>query len=257
MPEILLVNPRRRKRSKRARKARRRGRSAAQRAATARLLAFNKSRRSGSAPSKRRRRRGSKARRHNRSQSTGVVIMSKRRRSRRRGSRARRRNPLNIQRTISGAKPILQRAFVGALGAVAVNTAMSRLFPMVLPANLQALFMTGRARYLTQGVAALALGMVAQKAGVKAATAVQMAEGSLTVTLTDAIRDFAMQAGVPLGGVGYYLPGRRAMAAPPAGGNPARLNGMSAYVTGPGASQSVVPLRRNFGGVGFGPGRTF
>ena len=250
MQEILLVNPRRRRKGAKRRK----GRSAAQRAATARMLAANRNKRA-SAPKRRRRRSSSKRRRSR--QSTGVVIMSKRRsrRTRRSRSRGRRSNPISLNRTISSAKPILARAFVGALGAIAVNTAMSRLFPMVLPANLQALFMTGRVRYLTQGVAALALGMVAQKVGVKAATAVQMAEGSLTVTLADAIRDVAMQAGVPLGGMGYYLPGRRASAVPGANAGPARLNGMAQYVTGPGASQSVVPLRRNFGAVGFGPGR--
>lgn len=260
MQEILLVNPRRRrKKGARSRRKGRRARSAAQRAATARLLAFNRSRRAGSAPKRRRRRRGSSARRRARRQSTGVsIIMKRSRRSRRRGSRARRRNPISIRATVGSAKPILQRAFVGALGAVAVNTAMSRLFPMILPANLQAMFMTGRVRYLTQGAAALALGMVAQRLGLRAATATQMAEGSLTVTLTDAIRDVAMQAGVPLGGIGYYLPGRRANAVPGSASNPARLNGMAAYVTGPGAPNSVIPMRRNgVGGLGFGPGRTF
>lgn len=193
------------------------------------------------------------------------------RRRRRKGSRAvsrrRRRNPssrgggkLSFQRALRSPMNFLKPALIGAVGAVAVNTAMSRLVPLMLPASMQAQFMTGRMRYLTQGIAAIGLGIVAQKVGVRAAMAEKMAEGSLTVTLTDAIRDFALQAGIPLGGMGYYLPGRNAgRAYPSASGNPGQLmNGMRSYITGPGsASGSVVPLRRTMSAVGFGPGRTF
>lgn len=271
MQEILLVNPRRRRRKKGSRAAskrtRRSGRSAAQRAATRKLLAFNRARRKGSAAPKRRR-----ARRKSAKRSTSVINftgakMSRRRR--RKGSRAvsrrRRKNPssgggrLSFRRAIGNPMNFLKPALIGAIGAVAVNTAMSRLVPMLMPVSMQATFMTGRIRYLTQGVAAIGLGIVAQRVGVRAAMAEKMAEGSLTVTLTDAIRDLALQAGIPLGGMGYYLPGRNAgRAVPSASGNPGlQLGRISQYVSGPGSGGNVTPMRRQMAGLSFGPGRTF
>lgn len=189
------------------------------------------------------------------------------RRRRRRGarSRARRRNPISTRRlslrsAISRPASFLKPALTGAVGAIAVNTVMARLLPMLLPAQLQATFMTGRVRYLTQGIAAIAVGVAAQKLGVSGRVAEKMAEGSLTVTLTDAIRDLSSQFGMPLGGMGYYLPGINVnRAVPSASGNPAVLNGlrgrMGAYVTGPGSFPGNVTPMRRMAGLGFGPGR--
>jgi len=255
MPELLLVNPRRRSRKKAAKRGKKRTRSAAQKAATARMLAANRAKRGGS---KKRRARRAKS-----STVTGVAIMRKTRRVRRgRKSAARRRNPINLGAMTRKPLAMLTPALIGAVGAVGVNTFMSRVVPRILPANMQATFMTGRVRYVTQALAAVALGMAAQKVGVKAATAAKMAEGSLTVTLADAIRDFAGQAGIQLGGMGYYLPGRRASppysgaSAAPQVGRASAMNGMGLYVSGPGAGSNVTPMKRR-SGMGFGVGRTF
>jgi hypothetical protein len=221
MEELLLVNPRRR----RAR-GKRKGRSAAQRAATRKMLAANRSRRSRrSAPS---------------------MLANPRRRRRRASARRYRRNPaaLSLGRfgTIGTQAPmrIIQNAAIGAVGAIALNAVLSRLpLPMML--------MTGRTRYLTQGVAALGLGMLAANFKIVGAPiAAQAAEGALTVTLADAIKDFAAAAGFPLAGMGYYLPGVGVRAAPNAGASPAMH--MGKYVSGPG-SGNVSPIRRTMGAM--------
>jgi len=163
--------------------------------------------------------------------------------ARRRGRGAARR--LSFQRVLSSPLATLRPAFVGAIGATLVNTVLARI-------PLPALLMTGRTRYLTQGAAAIALGALAQNLRVVGAgTAAKMAEGALTVTLHQAIQDFAAQAGVNLGGIGYYLPGHSAGAAVPGSpGNAARMaGGMGLYVSGPG-SGSVIPMRRtNMGNI--------
>jgi len=220
MEELLIVNPRRR----RARAKRRSGkrRSAAQRAATRKMLAANRARRGG-----------------------GVTLLNPRRR-RRASARRYRRNPaaLSLGRfgTIGTQQPmrIVQNAAIGAVGAVALNAVLSRLpLPMAL--------MTGRTRYLTQGVFALGLGMLAANFKlVGGPIAAQAAEGALTVTLADAIKDFAAVAGFPLAGMGYYLPGVGVQAAPNRGASPAMH--MGKYVSGPG-SGNVTPLRRTMGAM--------
>jgi len=247
MQELLLVNPRKRRKGAKRR-------SAAQRAATKRMLAANRSRRANPAPKRRKRRAAAKA---------STVARVTRRTTRRAARRTTRRSTAGgISFTAVARKPlaVLQPALIGAIGAVGVNTFMSRVVPRILPANMQAQFMTGRARYLTQGLAAIGLAMIAQKVGVKAAMAGKMAEGSLTVTMADAIRDVAGQAGIQLGGMGYYLPGRRASppsrgaASAPQVGNVSAMNGMGLYVTGPGSNVRQMPARA---GMGFGTGRTF
>lgn len=231
MSEILLVNPRRRKSRK--------TRSAAQKRATAKMLAANRARRGGS---KRRRKNPAPL----------SAVMHNPRRKRRASSR--RRNPISLRRMVSGGASLapmklISSALVGAAGATAVNTIMARL---PIPVTL----MTGRTRYLTQGAAAILLGIVANKVKiVGSGTAAKMAEGSLTVTLHDAIKDVAAGFGMNLGGMGYYLPGRGVQAVPSASGNPAPRLGE--YMTGPGSPASVVamPRRAGMAGAGFGFGR--
>jgi hypothetical protein len=135
---------------------------------------------------------------------------------------------------------IIQNAAIGAIGAVALNAVLSRLpLPMML--------MTGRTRYLTQGAVAIGLGMLAANFKlVGAPIAAQAAEGALTVTLADAIKDFAAAAGFPLAGMGYYLPGVGVRAAPSPGARPGVQ--MGKYVSGPG-SGSVTPIRRTMGAM--------
>lgn len=224
METIALINPSRRRRGGR------KHRSAAQRRATRRMLAANRARRGGS---RRRRRHASRA--------VGAAVLTNPRRRRSR-SRRMRRNPISLNVRGIAAKPMqfLAPALTGAVGAIVVNTTLSKLAGAgVIPLTL----MTGRVRYLTQAGAAIALGMVAQKFGVKSAMARQAAEGALTVTLVDAIKDFAGSAGVTLGGgMGYYLPARQMT---PQG---RQLQGIGKYVSGPGAP--VVPFRRTLSGAG-------
>lgn len=243
MEELLIVNPSGRKRRKRGKKSsRRKGRrrSAAQRAATRKMLAAN-------------RRKGRKS---------GVIHMAKRR-SRRKGRkgrrRGRRRNPVGMYLRnprlrlgrVGGrdVMPMVQNAFTGALGAVAMTSVLSRL-------PLPAMLMTGKVRYITQGAVAIGLGMLAQMVGLKGALAAKAAEGALTVTLNDMVKEVAMDAGINLGGLGYYLPGVGVRAVPSASGRPSpQLGRLGRYVSGPGsgvpssAPGSVVPIRRGFGNV--------
>ena len=168
---------------------------------------------------------------------------SRRRRSRRSGSSVGR---YSINSALRSPISTLKPALVGAAGAIAVNTIMGRLVPMIPGA---ATLLGGRMRYVTQIGAALALAAVASKLRfIGSATAAKMAEGALTVTMVDVLRDAGSQVGVNLGGMGYYLPGygvTGAVAPVPSGSaRPARMAGMGKYLTGPGAG-SVVPFRRS------------
>ena len=183
------------------------------------------------------------------------------RRSRRKGRKGRRgrrrnpigmylRNPSRLRVTTRDVMPLVKNAFTGALGAVAMTSVLSRL---PLPATL----MTGKVRYITQGAVAIGLGMVAQMAGLKSALAVKAAEGALTVTLNDMVKEVAMDAGINLGGLGYYLPGVGVRAVPSASGRPSpQLGRLGRYVSGPGSGVpssmpgSVVPIRRGMSGFG-------
>lgn len=228
MEELLLVNPRRRRKS-------RKGASPAQKRARAAFAAMARARRKN--PSRRRKHR---ARRR-----SSPVFANPRVSRRHRRRSARRSNPIrlgSLRSSVTKPMAILTPALVGALGATAVNTALSKL---PLPASLN----TGRVRYLTQGAAAIILGMIAQKVGMKAALAAKMAEGSLTVTLHSAIQELGAQFGVNLGGMGYYLPGRAAVAPAPGAAPAPQLGGVGKYVSGPG---SVTPIARGMGRIARG-----
>lgn len=228
MQELLIVNPsrrpsKRRKSTKAASPAQKRARAAF--AAMARGRANN--------PRKR------KSAKRRSKPSTALTIMSnprKRRSVAKRTHSRRRRNPINLGTSQKKIMGILTPALIGALGATAVNTILARL-------PIPAIAMTGKARYLTQAAAAIGLSMIASKMGVKGTTASQLAEGSLTVTLHQAITDIATSAGMNLSGMGYYLPGvgvRGAIPSRAANSAPMALNGMRAYVTGPGSPRAMV-----------------
>lgn len=214
MEELLIVNPRRRRRSRKARARSGKRRSAAQRAATRRMIAANRARRGGS-----------------------ISFAANPRRRR----RSYRRNPAALLGNfgkINSQQPmrIIQNAAIGAVGAIVLNTVLSRL-------PLPAMLVTGRTRYLTQGITALGLGMLAARFKlVGGQMAAQAAEGALTVTIADAIKDFAATAGFPLAGLGYYLPGIGVQSAVPARGASPAMH-MGKYISGPG-SGNVTPLRR-------------
>lgn len=200
MNEILLINPAKRgAKRKKVNLSTRKGnavmaktrRTAAQRAATARMIAANKARRKGAT---------GKAR------TTHVMVANP-------APRRRRRSPVkahtSIKRTrrykrnpISGnsIKGMLEMGLKGALGATAVNTIHNYLAPY-LPASVQG----GNMGYIVRGALAVALGSFGGKL-MSRPLAQQMAMGSLTVTLHDAIRDNfgAIVPGVTLG---YTSPG--------------------------------------------------
>lgn len=217
MSSLMLVNPR----------SRRKGRSAAQKAATRKLVALNKSRRhkprtahkartvvvhAAANPLPKRRRRH--AMRH--------VAHAVKRHTRRR------RNPIG-----GGIMSLLMPAVVGTAGAVVVKAAVGYL---PLPATMK----TGNAATLTKAALAILLGTFgARFIGPKAR---QMAEGSLTVTATEAITSLLASKGVQLGEVSdeslisYYAPGTT-FNVPAIASGMGEYQGMNEYQSGVGEYQ--------------------
>lgn len=190
MEQLLLVNPRKRRGKKR--------RTAAQRAATARMLAANRAR------------KGRKSYRRN-----PAPALSSNPRRRRRSPvsmkhimRRRRRNPIGA---MGGVANLLMTAAKGAVGATAVDLAVKYV---PIPDAWKA----GRMGYVVKGAAALALGTFGRR--FFGSMAKDMAVGSLTVTLHTLVKDMAAGAGFPLAGMGYTGPGyvvNQPMALPRAG----------------------------------------
>ncbi len=174
MEQLMLINPRKR------RGGTRKHRTAAQRAATKRLVASNRARRrtktrsvatyaSNPAPARRRRRHSiAKIMRH------------------------RRKNPAGRS---SGVINMAMGSFVGATGALVVGT-VSNYLP--LPASMQTPYM----KAAVNGVLAIALGTFGGK--LLGRRAAQMAEGALTVTLHDVMKT-ALAGIIPMN-LGYYSP---------------------------------------------------
>jgi len=171
----------------------RKRRSAAQKAATRRLVAANRSRRK---PARRKNPiKGSTPRR------TAMT------RPARTSSRApvrvtrRRRNPI---RSSGKVMDLVRQAGIAASGALALDIAYGYL---PIPAELSA----GGLKHLVKGAGAIVMGMVAKKV-VSAQTANNMTIGALTVILHDAMRS-AVSSVAPsiqmdgMQGLGYYSPG--------------------------------------------------
>lgn len=266
---LLLVNPTPRKaqskgRGKTTPKAAKRTkpmkarRSAAQKAATRKLIAFNRrrkrpaakrkapARRRGSISSRstapRRRRTRSRVRRN---PATNATQRSTYARTAQMNPRRRRiqRNPARklTMRTITN--DLLMPAAVGAVGAIA-NDALFTYLP--LPVQLKT---PGIARYATKGVSAVLMTWAASFV-VKQRTALQMGVGALTTLTAEIARNFmirnvpalapaAMEGlGMYTSNMGYYNP------APPAGGG-----AMGVYVPGPGGRQLPSLASRETPGV--------
>lgn len=121
---------------------------------------------------------------------------------RRRISR-RRRNPLPKMGNI--VHSLIQPSAIGAIGALILDIAWAKL---PIPANLK----TGPAQYVAKGAAAVAIGLLAEKATSKG-NAHTLALGAMTITLHDALRAVVKQAMPSLalseyvGGLGYYNAG--------------------------------------------------
>lgn len=175
MEQLMLINPRKRRGPRKAR-------TAAQKAATRRMVAANRARRS---PAKRR------------SVTTYAANPAPARRRARRSSvarimRHRRRNPAG---RAGGVVNMAMGSFVGATGALLVGT-VGNYIP--LPAAMQ----TPNMKAVVNATLAIALGTFGGK--VLGRRAVQMAEGALTVTLHDVLKN-ALSGIIPMN-LGYYSP---------------------------------------------------
>lgn len=170
MPDLLLVNPRKRTRTKS-----RKRRSAAQKAATAKMLAANRRRRRGPARASKRRR------------STALAAVPRRARrlgARRRATTRRRyaRNP--IGGSLKGIGAQFMDAGIMAGGAFGLDVLTGFVMPYI-PAGSPLRTFPGK--QAMKGVAAIALGMVAGMV-VKGSTAKLIATGGLVSELVDAMR---------------------------------------------------------------------
>lgn len=176
MSQLLLIHPNPKKRRGKKR------RSAAQRAATARMLAANP------------RSSGSGRKRKYRRSAVGRVRRSVRRYSRRAGRSLR-------SFSVSGVVPMVKNAGMGAAGALGVDIAYgaaSRFLPAAVLSPIGADGKMNYAYYAAKGAAAVALGVLAGKV-ISPTAAHKMAEGSLTVTLYDAVKSMIPAGSVPMG----------------------------------------------------------
>lgn len=170
---LMLINPRKRRTS-------RKPRSAAQKAATRRMIAARGGRASNPAPRRSKRRRNP----------IGLARVSRPTRHVRR-----RRNPLSMGGGAGNIGGMVVAGLKGAVGSVAVNAVAS-----FLPATLT----TGKVLYVTRTALALLLGTVGKKVAGQHARA--MAEGALAVNFADMINSFATGLGVNAAGTSM-LPG--------------------------------------------------
>lgn len=221
MAKMLLINPMlppsKRGRAKPAKKRginpmAKRKRTAAQRAATRRLVAANKARRTTvgktrKAPS--RKRRANPLRAAGRASYGGRAMAVTRRR----------RNPVNSRVRVMDQ---VKQAAIAASGAIALDMAWSYL---PVPASLN----VGGVKHIAKGAGAILLGMLAGKI-VSKRTADNMTLGALTVILHSAARDMITSAmpTIQMDGLGYYSAGQV-------------VNGMGEYVT-PGMIASPVNM---------------
>lgn len=199
--EMLLINPTKRKARKMARKTR----TAAQRRATAKLVALNRARRRAKNPAPRRRTRAKSGG----SKSITIRQSNPVRRIRRR------RNPTN---PVGGAMGLINSALLGTAGATLVNVTTNFL---PLPPMLS----TGYAKYLTRGALAIVMGLFGRR--LMGRNALKMAEGALTVALTDAVQ--LAGAGMKMN-LGYYAPAEQYVTPAPMLSAP----GMGEYMSGMG-----------------------
>lgn len=256
---LLLVNPTapraqsRRRTSSNAKRTKPMARTAAQRAATKKLIAFNRRRR---APAKKRRRAPASRRRA--APASRRRAAPRRRRARSYARKRVRRNPATatgqrrtyqrtaqmnprrrrrIRRNPTGrltmrsiTNDLIMPAVTGAVGAIA-NDALFTYLP--LPAQMRA---PGFVRYLSKGASAIALTFLASFV-VQKRTAMQLGVGALTCLTAEIARTMLQQAvpalaPVAMEGMGLYTMGYYNPALPAGGGIPA--NNMALYTTGNG-----------------------
>ncbi len=204
MHELLVVNPLKRRRARKSNP--RRGRSAAQRAATARMLAANRR----NNPVKRHRRRARRA--ANPVTVSRVRRYARRHLSRRRSNpishRRRRRNPIGLgMLRMSGVVGMVKSAAIGGAGALGMDFLWSKITGY-LPTSLQsdagkAVDINDALKIFATVIAGRALSRPTKGLSMK------MAEGSLTVQMFTLISNLAtMYAPSLVNGVGYANPAR-------------------------------------------------
>lgn len=187
MPQLLLINPRARNMAKKAR-------TAAQKRATARMIAANRARRGGGA-----RRANPIAKRRARSGATSPVAVYSRKL--RRSASRRRRNPISLRSLTGGAggsyMAMFKDAAIGGAGAVAFDLLHGQVAGF-LPASLRRTPGTVGVGDAVKAVLTAFIGQLASKPtrGLSA----KMARGSLTVQARDLIATM-VPATMPLG---YY-----------------------------------------------------
>lgn len=171
MAQLLLLNPRRRRKARKSATRRR-----ARRHAPKVKMQVRRGRRAATAT---------------------IRVMANPRRRRRHAAlrayrRRYRRNP-SLRSAFGGVGKTLMSAAQGAVGAIAVDAIMGQVGPR-LPVALQ----TPNTYPLVKAGVALGLGMLGARVRGMGALAARMAEGSLTVTLHSVIRNY-MPAGLTLG----------------------------------------------------------
>jgi len=202
MPQVWLVNPI----EKGVRTMAKKQRSAAQRAATARLIAWNRAHRKGATKHKRQSARpaahggrapsvtiiraGNPA--HHKGKALGAPKSGKRRH----------KNPmLGLGSMKAFTRETLMPSLIGGAGALGLDVVLGVL---PLPDNFKA----GPLRPVTRLGGAIALGLAASMV-LKRQTAHQMLAGAITVTLYDTMKSYLSQlAGGKIPGLGVYeIPG--------------------------------------------------
>lgn len=219
-------------------------RTAAQRRATAKMIAANRARRRlGAAPRKRRRLRRnpiSKAAAYRAVPSIAKAnpIRRRRRRTAVASRRRVRRNPIRAAGLIPN---LFMPAATAAAGALALDVAFGYL---PIPANLKT---PGPVSIITKSAGAILLTMIAGKV-VSKSTAQAMGVGALTVILHDAAKAFIMKSmpTLKLDGLGYYSAGY------PVGGY---MDGLGVYVGAGGSAGSGLPNMNGLGEYVHGVGR--
>lgn len=186
MSQLMLINPKKRRAHK--------PRTAAQRAATKRMLASNRARRGGHAPKRRAKRR------HNPVGLARVHHGVTRHKRRSVAHRAKRRhNPLRTLGKVGGVGAMAMTSLQGAGGALLVNTALN--YVPFLPPMLK----SGNGKYIARVGLAVAIGVFGSKV-MPSRIANNMAVGAMTVALHDLLLGLASQAmpTLQLGDVGDY-----------------------------------------------------
>jgi len=200
MPELLLLNPKRRRGAGRKR---RKTPSAAQRRARAAFAAMSRARsRVGRSANPKRRRRATAKRRRN--------PISYRSAARRVSYRRRRRNP--SLRSIGGSVmnfrsyiPVLKDAAVMGAGAIAIDYAFS-FINQYLPASMRKVSGKVGAGDAVKALLTVALGFAASSA--TKGLSKRAAMGSLVVQMRDLMLTLVPAAAAPVNGLGFVTAGR-------------------------------------------------